>query len=684
MRLGKLLCLLSIVAACGSACHGADWNQFRGPNRDGKSAETGLLKEWPDGGPALLWSCEGLGQGFASVSVVEGIVYTTGMDEGNQGTLFAIDSKGTPLWQKDYGPEWSGSYPGSRSTPTVDQDRLYLMSGHGRLCCFKRSTGALIWKVDTLEKFQGKNITWGISESVLIDGDRVICTPGGQDATLVALDKYTGKTIWTSEGLSNRSAYCSAMIVNHGGKRLLLTLVDKWVVCLNSRDGKVLWTIPYETPHDVSPISPVYYNGHIYFTNYKTGGTVIKLTQNGAGYSEVWTHSGLNALHGGVVFHDHSLYGSDDKGRWICQEFMTGKIKTTDESFDAKGSLIYADGMLICYSEKGTLGLMKITPEGMTRVSSFEITLGTKEHWAHPVISDGRLYLRHGDTLMAYDIGDKEQEGPGGKAVLIQPGAKVMKLADGFKFTEGPAADAQGNVYFTDIPNSRIHQWSLEGRLSTFLEDSGRANGLFFDAEGNLLACAGGSGQLVSIDRKKKIAVLADKYKGKAFNSPNDLWLHPNGGIYFTDPRYGNRDNLPQDGEHVYYLSADRKQVVRVVSDMVRPNGLIGTPDGTLLYIADTGADKTYAFKIASDGTLTQKRLFASQGSDGMTIDDQGNVYLTWQAVSVFDPQGNLVQTIEVPERPANVCFGGKDGKTLFITARTSLYALAMINHRSY
>lgn len=261
---------------------------------------------------------------------------------------------------------------------------------------------------------------------------------------------------------------------------------------------------------------------------------------------------------------------------------------------------------------------------------------------------------------------------------VVAPEAEVEKLASGFRFTEGPAADGRGNVFFTDIPNNRIHIWSVGGTLSTFLENSGGANGLFFDNTRNLLACTGGRGQLVSIDPTSRVTVLADKYDGKSLNSPNDLWRHPKGEIYFTDPRYGKRDNLPQDGEHVYCLSADRKRLIRVIDDMVRPNGIVGTPDGKLLYAADHGANQTYVYHINPDGTLSDKKLFAPQGSDGMTLDKDGNVYLTAEAVSVFNAQGNRIETIEVPERPSNVCFGGRDKRTLFITARTSLYSLGM------
>jgi gluconolactonase len=264
------------------------------------------------------------------------------------------------------------------------------------------------------------------------------------------------------------------------------------------------------------------------------------------------------------------------------------------------------------------------------------------------------------------------------KASVVADGAKVEKLAGGFAFTEGPAADAQGNVYFSDIPNNRIHKWSLDGTLSTFRENSGGANGLYFDDEGHLLACEGGGRRLVSIDPKGNVTVLAEKYQGKRFNSLNDLWIDLKGGVYFTDPRYGNRDGMEQDGEHVYYLSPDRKRIVRVIDDMVRPNGVIGTPDGKTLYVADHGGRKTFVYTINEDGTLSNKKLFASQGSDGMTIDSEGNIYLTARVVAVYDKNGEKIEEIEVPEGPANVTFGGKDGKTLFITARTSLYAVRM------
>ena len=261
---------------------------------------------------------------------------------------------------------------------------------------------------------------------------------------------------------------------------------------------------------------------------------------------------------------------------------------------------------------------------------------------------------------------------------LIAPGAKVEKLAGDFIFTEGPATDKDGNGSFSDVRNSRTHVWSVDGTLSTFRENTGSGNGLYFDSGGNLLTCEGGARRVTSVDMDGNVTVLADSFGGKKLNSPNDLWIDAKGGVYFTDPRYGNRDGLEQDGENVYYLTPDRKELRLAADGFERPNGICGMADGKTLFVADLGANKTYTYSIGSDGSLSDKKLFAEQGSDGMTIDERGNVYLTRLGVFVFDPDGKQLGAISVPEIPANVRFGGKDGKTLFITARTSLYALRM------
>jgi len=265
----------------------------------------------------------------------------------------------------------------------------------------------------------------------------------------------------------------------------------------------------------------------------------------------------------------------------------------------------------------------------------------------------------------------------------VAPGAKLEKLAGGFAFTEGPAVDAEGNVYFTDQPNDRILKWSVRGAVSTFLSPSGRSNGLYFDGKGNVLACADDKNQLWSIDPRGKVTVLVKEFKGKLLNGPNDLWIGPDGGIYFTDPfykrSYWKRGPQAQDARGVYYLAPDRKTLRRVAEGFVQPNGIIGTPDGRTLYVADIGARKTFAFAIGADGSLSKKRLFCSMGSDGMTIDREGNVYLTGRGVTVFDKAGRKIHHIDVrPGWTANVCFGGKDLKTLFITASRNLFSIRM------
>jgi gluconolactonase len=261
---------------------------------------------------------------------------------------------------------------------------------------------------------------------------------------------------------------------------------------------------------------------------------------------------------------------------------------------------------------------------------------------------------------------------------LVAPGAAVERLATGFGFLEGPAADLDGNLYFSDIQRERIHRWTPDDGVSTFREATGRANGLRFTPDGQLLICEMGNRRVTAIDIGGQTSVLADALEGQRFNSPNDLWVDPKGGIYFSDPRYGADDDKEMDGDHVYYISPDRSEVRRIADDLVRPNGIVGTTDGSRVYIADHGAGRTYVYAATEDGSLIDKRLFASQGADGMTIDEMGNVYLTGQDITVYDPNGLRIASIAVPEPPANLAFGGADGTTLFITARTSLYAVGM------
>jgi len=266
---------------------------------------------------------------------------------------------------------------------------------------------------------------------------------------------------------------------------------------------------------------------------------------------------------------------------------------------------------------------------------------------------------------------------------VVAPGAKLEKLAGGFAFTEGPTSDKDGDVFFTDQPNDRIMVWTVDGKLATFLQPAGRANGMTFDAKGNLIACADEHNELWSIAPDKKVTVLAKDFLGKYLNGPNDVWVAPNSGIYVSDPFYQRKwwdhTTMALTNEEVFYLSPDRKTLKPVTNDLKKPNGITGTPDGKNLFVSDIGAGQTWRYDIQSDGSLTNKTFFCALGSDGMTIDAEGNLYLTGRGVTVFDKAGQQIEHIDVPEKwSANVSFGGKDHKTLFITATASLYSIPL------
>lgn len=288
--------------------------------------------------------------------------------------------------------------------------------------------------------------------------------------------------------------------------------------------------------------------------------------------------------------------------------------------------------------------------------------------------------------IMALDTNNQNQPVKDG---IIAAGAQPQLIAKQFAFTEGPAADKEGNVFFTDQPNNRIWKYTTNGALYVFLEPAGRSNGMFFDNAGNLLSCADEQNQIWSISRDGKISVLLKDYKGKNLNGPNDLWADANGGIYFTDPYYQRpywqRKEAELKGEKVYYLPKGAQQPVVVAEDVVKPNGIVGTPDGKYLYVADIGDNKTYKYQINKDGSLSNRQLFATMGSDGMTLDEKGNVYLTGKGVTVFNKAGEQIEHIAINEPwTANVCFGGANRKKLFITASKAVYTVDMTVKGAY
>ncbi|MBN2412133.1 PQQ-binding-like beta-propeller repeat protein [candidate division KSB1 bacterium] len=404
MRQKKMFNTLIIQCLFVAFVYGAVDSQWRGPDRNGKYSEKNLLKSWPADGPELLWDFEGLGDGYSSVAVTDNKIYVTGAEKGN-GSLFAFDLAGTLLWKKPYGPEWTLSYPGSRSAPTVVGKHVYLVSGFGIIYCFDSNTGNKIWSVDYFKTFGGKNIEWGVAESPLVDGDRVIITPGGPNAGIAALDRLTGKVVWKSKGFSEPSAYCSPIIVNHNNNRLLLTMAYKSIVCLNADTGEYYWSHTHLTEYNINPNSPYYKNGFVYCTSgYGTGGVMLQLSNDGKSVKEIWTNTLQDSKIGAFIEHDGFIYGSGDKYRdWTCLNWKTGESTYKSREL-GKGNVIFADGLLYCYSEKGEMALVKPDPEKLNVISVFRIRKGTSQHWAHPVIHDGRLYVRHGDALMVYSI----------------------------------------------------------------------------------------------------------------------------------------------------------------------------------------------------------------------------------------------------------------------------------------
>ena len=266
---------------------------------------------------------------------------------------------------------------------------------------------------------------------------------------------------------------------------------------------------------------------------------------------------------------------------------------------------------------------------------------------------------------------------------IVQQGASLQLVSNQFSFTEGPAVDKKGNIFFTDQPNNKIWEYSVDGKLSVFMDKTGRSNGMYFDSKGNLITCADENNEIWSVDKHKKVTILMKRFKGLRFNGPNDLWIDKSGGIFFTDPYYQRdywKHNKPEiDGQKVYYLPKGKKEPIVVDGHLKQPNGIVGTPDGKYLYVADIGDGKTYRYDINANGALTNRQLFVAQGSDGITLDNEGNVYITGQGVTVYKSNGDKIGNIAVPAGwTANVCFGGKDKRTLFITASQSVFTLQM------
>jgi outer membrane protein assembly factor BamB len=401
-------CLLAAVAvpfACASFA--ADWPQFRGPNRDGISSEKGLLAQWPEGGPKLLWSATGVGSGYTHAVVANGLVYVTGA-VGNEGVLRAYNLDGKLAWQAKYGLEWITSHPGARSIPTVHDGLLYVASGIGDLACLDAATGKTAWTLPLFEKYEAPQVKWGYAESLLVDGDNVIATPCGAKATMVALNRKTGEQAWASAPLGQLSSFCSPLLVTHNKTRMIVTMLDQGIMAFSPEDGKVLWQHAYRNFRGNHPITPICSDGLLYVTSgYGQGAIGLKLADDGKSVTQIWEQPRQDPVHGQAVLVDGWVYaGSHQKanGKWSSVELKTGKQGWEDTCVGNGGSVICADGMLYCYSESGTVGLVRPSPEKCQVVSSFKVTAGEGPHWAHPTVAHNRLFIRHGDALLCYDI----------------------------------------------------------------------------------------------------------------------------------------------------------------------------------------------------------------------------------------------------------------------------------------
>lgn len=385
---------------------GPYWPRFHGPDGRNLSPDTGLLQEWPEAGPRLLWTAEGLGHGYSSVAIADGLIFTDGnVDEKT--TITALDLKGQIKWQKPNGKAWTGDVAGTRGTPTYDAGRIYHESPVGELVCLDAKTGERVWGLNILREFQGENIEWALAESVLIDGDRVICCPGGKEGAVVALDKNTGKTVWASKSAGAPASYASPMLAEQDGLRMVLTMNSKALIGVNADDGDWLFEYPHKTAYNVNAFSPLYHDGYIYFsTGYGAGSVQLKVTVEGrkARVEKAWTSKALDNHHGGVLLLDGYLYGSSHNGPWACLDWKNGETKWKERGV-GKGSLTWADRMLYCYSEDLRMGLVRPSPEKLQVVSQFRVPSGGEgKSWAHPVVCGGRLYLRHSDKLYAYDV----------------------------------------------------------------------------------------------------------------------------------------------------------------------------------------------------------------------------------------------------------------------------------------
>jgi outer membrane protein assembly factor BamB len=390
----RLLALIPILASA------ADWPQWRGPNRDGISSETGLLASWPQGGPRVVWKTQGLGQGYSSLAIVKDRIYTQGQ-RGNQEFVIAFDVKtGKQVWETPTSRAYRNDRgDGPRGTPTIDSNRLYAMTGDGVVVCLDTATGKIIWKENVSESYGGSIPNWGYSESPLVDGNRLIVMPGGRGASLVSLDKLTGKLQWKTG--SDNAGYSSAIVADVGGVRQVLALSGSSAMGVMVDNGELLWRYTKVSNRTANIATPIYQDGHVFVsTDYGTGCALLKLGPKTM--SEVYFNRDMRNHYSSSVLVGNILYGYSSN-ILTAMNFKTGEVVWKDRSV-GKGSVAYADKRIYALSENGVVGLIEATPEAYKQISTFEIQKGSLPTWSPPVIADGKLYLRDQDNLTCFDI----------------------------------------------------------------------------------------------------------------------------------------------------------------------------------------------------------------------------------------------------------------------------------------
>lgn len=378
--------------------------RWRGPEANGNYPDKGLLKQWPQDGPEILWSFEELGQGHSSPSISGGYIYIPTMFQ-DKGYIFKLNMDGKLIWKVEYGTEFTESYPGARASATIAGDLLYILSGMGKLVCMNTADGKVVWNKDVFRDFDGLNIRWGLNETLVVDGDILYCTPGGKKYNIIALNRMTGELIWASPGVGEKSAYTTPLLIKFPSRTLLVTHSESHILGIDSSNGKVLWNYPWPNEYSVHANTPLYHNNMLFcFSGYGQGAIMFELKNDGLGFTKKWESKSFDSRIGGAVLVNGYIYGSGDTDRsWQCLDWNSGKRMYSSTEI-AKGVVIYADGMLYLYSERGELALVKAEPSGFNVISKTRVSKGSGQHWPHPVIHEGILYIHRGSALIAYKI----------------------------------------------------------------------------------------------------------------------------------------------------------------------------------------------------------------------------------------------------------------------------------------